>query len=146
MPTIAEFEQTIDTRYEQLSQLLDLTTQQEAAIEQGHMNELMRLLGVKQRLIERFVTTSDQFKREFDSFETRPTVSQAHRERNQACNTMHQELLAREAKCQETLTTSRNEIGEQLMRGEGARRAVAGYQQTSTPRPQGGGLDLSSDG
>ncbi|EMI43393.1 flagellar export chaperone FlgN [Rhodopirellula sp. SWK7] len=145
MATIAELEQTIDTRHQQLTVLLELTTQQEATIEQGHMNELMRILGVKQRLIEEFVSLSDQFKRDFDSFATRPSFSDVYRERNEACNSMHQELLAREAKCQETLTTSRDEIGEQLVRGDGARRAAAGYGGSTKPRPQGGGLDLSSD-
>ncbi|MCM2371772.1 flagellar export chaperone FlgN [Aporhodopirellula aestuarii] len=146
MPTIAELEQTIETRHQQLTQLLDLTTQQEASIEEGHMNELMRLLGVKQRLIEQFVKLSNQLKEDYDGFATKPQVSDAHRELNAACNTMHQQLLAREAKCQEALTANRDELGETLARGEGARRAAAGYGRVGNmPRPQGGGLDLSSD-
>jgi len=146
MPTIADLEQTIDTRYTQLEQLLDLTTQQESAIEQGHMNELMRVLGEKQRLIEQFVAMSDQFKRDYDAFASPPKVSDEHRAKNQAGDQMHRELLTRETACQEQLTVNRSDIAEQLTRGEGARRAAAGYGKSAAPpRPQGGGLDLSSD-
>lgn len=146
MPTIEELEKTIDRRHEQLTRLLALTGQQEAAIDSGHMNELMRVLSEKQRLIEQFASLSDQFKRDYDLCASPPEVSGIHRQRNEVCNTMHQELLTREAACQENLTASRNEISEQLTRSEGARRAAAGYGQSGTrPRPQGGGLDLSSD-
>lgn len=146
MPTIDGLEKTIDARFEQLTELLSLTTEQETAIQSGHMNELMRILGVKQRLIEQFVELSGQFKRDFDTFSTAPKVSDAYRQRNEACNAMHRELLARESACQQNLSASRQEIAEQLQRGEGARRAVAGYGQSAIRPPhQGGGLDLSSD-
>ncbi len=146
MATITELEANIDTRHAQLMQLLELTAQQEFAIEHSHMNELMRVLSVKQRLIEQFVADSDRFRGDYESFAVPPQVSGVHRVKNEDCNTMHRELMAREAACQETLTTNRNQIGEELARGEGARRAADGYGKTAgKSRPQGGGLDLSSD-
>jgi hypothetical protein len=146
MATITELEATIDTRHAQLTRLLELTAEQEVAIAHSHMNELMRVLADKQRLIEQFVALSDRFLRDYESFPTRPQVSSVHRVKNEECNTMHRELMAREAACQETLTTNRDQIGEELARGEGARRAADGYGKTAgKSRPQGGGLDLSSD-
>lgn len=146
MPTIEDLQQLIDLRYEQLTLLLDLTTQQETAIAGTHMNELMRILGEKQRLIESFVQISNQLKTDRESFAQTPAISDDHRARNEQCNEMHRELLQREEACQATLETSRDEIAQELARGEGAKRAAAGYGQTNKQsRPQGGGLDLSSD-
>lgn len=146
MPTIEDLEKLIDLRYDQLKLLLDLTTQQETAIAGTHMNELMRILGEKQRLIESFVQISNQLKTDRDSFSSVPAISEEHRARNEQCNEMHRELLQREAACQATLEISRDEVAQELTRGDGAKRAAAGYGQSSQPtRPQGGGLDLSSD-
>ncbi|SMP74137.1 FlgN protein [Neorhodopirellula lusitana] len=144
MPTIEDLEANIDLRHQQVTQLLELTGQQEAAIEGGHMNELMRLLSVKQRLIEAFVQASNQFKADFETFAERPSVSAVHRQKNEHCNTLHAELMQREAACQSKLESSRDEIASDLVRGEGAKRAAAGYgQMGSQSRPRGGGLDLS---
>ena len=117
MATIENLEKLIDLRFEQLSRLLDLTTQQEAAIEGAHMNELMRILGEKQRLIESFVQISNQLKVDRDSFSQVPSISEEHRTRNEQCNEMHGELMRREEACQATLETSRDEMAQELARG-----------------------------
>ena len=141
---IEEMERVIDLRHQQLSTLLDLTVEQEAAIQDGHMNELMRILGDKQRIIEAFAQASKELTIKRNKYAERPNISQPHRDKNEQCNLMHAELLEREAACQSTLKTSRDEIASELTRGEGAKRAASGYGQVSAQtRPQGGGLDLS---
>lgn len=146
MATIEDLEKLIDLRYEQLTRLLDLTTQQEAAIAGTHMNELMRILGEKQRLIESFVQISNQLKVDRESFSQVPEISEDYRGRNEQCHEMHRELMQREEACQASLETSRDEVAQELTRGDGAKRAAAGYGKSiQQARPQGGGLDLSSD-
>ncbi|TWT96551.1 flagellar biosynthesis protein FlgN [Neorhodopirellula pilleata] len=147
MASIEDLQRGIDLRHEQLTTLLQLTDRQETAIASGHMNELMSVLGEKQRAVEAFVKTSETLKLDRDTFADRPAISDAHRARNDECLRMHEELLRREAACQSALETSRDEIAGELARGEGARRAAAGYGQANRPdRGQGGGLDLSNDG
>lgn len=144
MPTTEDLEHRIDERFEQLTLLLTLTTQQETAIAGGHMNELMRILSEKQRLLETFVRTSEQLKSDREKFTHKPDLSDPHRSRHEQCDTMHQELMRREAASQSKLEQSRDEIAIELTRGEGAKRAASGYGQAN--RPAGGGLDLSSEG
>jgi len=147
MASTEDLERGIDLRHEQLTSLLALTDRQETAIASGHMNELMSVLSEKQRAVEAFAKTSETLKQDRDTFADRPPISDVHRARNQACLKMHEELLQREAACQTALESSRDEIAGELARGEGARRAAAGYGQAARPdRGQGGGLDLSSDG
>jgi len=147
MVSIEDLERGIDQRHEQLTALLNMTDRQETAIASGHMNELMSVLSEKQRAVEAFVKTTSQLKEDRDTFADRPAISDAHRARNDECSQMHEQLLQREAACQSALEASRDEIAGELARGEGARRAAAGYGQAARPdRVQGGGLDLSSDG
>jgi DNA gyrase/topoisomerase IV subunit A len=146
MPTVDDLQNLIDLRHQQLTLLLELTSQQETAISDAHMNELMRILGEKQRVIESFVQTSKQLKADRETFAQSPAISETHRSRNEECNQMHRQLLQREEACQGSLEASRDEVAQELTRGDGAKRAAAGYDQVSQPsRPQGGGLDLSSD-
>lgn len=144
LPTIADLEATIDRRFQLLQLLLELTVQQEAAIAQNHMNELMRVLGQKQRMVEDLVRASEKLKADRDQFSTRPKVSDEHRQRNEACEELHRELMTREEASERLLTHSRDEITDQLQQNDGARRAARGYGQSNQSHPSGGGtLDLS---
>lgn len=137
----------VKQRHEFLRELLEATTQQELAIENGHMNELMQILATKQRLVESFAKASEQLRSVRQRLPNTNSVSDSTRQLNLRCNEMHEELLRREEDCQERLTRSRDEIAQEIAKGDGARRAVSGYNQAmrSGQERQGGGLDLSSD-
>lgn len=146
MPTLDDLRVTIDQRYEQIHLLLNLTAEQETAIENGHMNELMRILGEKQRLIEHFVASSKKLQTDRESFTGELDLPESYRVKHEQTAVSHAELLRREAACQASLESSREKIAEELGRGESARRAAAGYRQPDRQNPsRGGGLDLSND-
>ncbi|PHQ31443.1 hypothetical protein CEE69_31040 [Rhodopirellula bahusiensis] len=139
-----DMEATIDRRFELLQLLLELTVQQEAAITDGHMNELMRVLSQKQRAVEQLVQASEQLKNERTQLGDSYRVSEEHRQRNAACDEMHRELLVREKASEEMLSNNRDDVASQLQQQDGARRAAKGYGQASRDASSGGGtLDLS---
>ncbi|EMB14834.1 hypothetical protein RE6C_04447 [Rhodopirellula europaea 6C] len=138
-------EAIIDRRFELLQLLLELTVQQEAAISDGHMNELMRVLSQKQRAVEQLVQASEQLKNERARLGEAHRVSEEHRQRNAKCDEMHRELMAREQASEEMLTNSRDEVAAQLQQNDGSRRAAQGYGQQANRGESSGGstLDLS---
>lgn len=148
--------QLIDARFELLSRLITLSRQQRQAIEENQMTELMRVLSDKQKLIEMLAKVSRQLspaskddpqQRRWSSEEAR----QQCRERQEACEQMHVELLAMEAECESGLTSRRGDIEDQLMRLSGADQATKSYSQAgvanghSVSGAKGARLDLSSD-
>lgn len=137
-------EATIDHRFQLLQLLLELTAQQEAAISDGHMNELMRVLSQKQRAVEQLVQASEQLKRERAELGDSYRVSEEHRQRNAECDEMHRELLVREKASEQMLSDNRDEVAAQLQQNDGAKRAAQGYDQASRGASSGGStLDLS---
>ncbi|KLU05207.1 hypothetical protein RISK_002698 [Rhodopirellula islandica] len=137
-------EATIDRRFALLELLLELTVQQEAAISEGHMNELMRVLSQKQRAVEQLVQASEQLKNVRTERGDSHPVSDEHRQRNTKCDEMHRELMAREQASEQMLSENRDEVASQLQQNEGAKRAAKGYDQTNRGASSGGStLDLS---
>ncbi|WDQ14828.1 flagellar export chaperone FlgN [Rhodopirellula sp. P2] len=137
-------EATIDRRFALLELLLELTVQQEAAISEGHMNELMRVLSQKQRAVEQLVQASEQLKNERTERGDSPPVSDEHRQRNAKCDEMHRELMAREQASEKMLSDNRDDVASQLQQNDGAKRAAKGYDQTNRGASSGGStLDLS---
>ncbi|MCC9644820.1 hypothetical protein LOC71_21300 [Rhodopirellula sp. JC740] len=137
-------EAAIDRRFELLQLLLELTQRQEAAISQGHMNELMSVLGQKQVAVEQLVQSANELKRQRAEAGEGYTVSDAYRQRSEQCDEMHRELMVREQASEKMLTETREEVAEQLQQSDGSRRAAQGYGQVGrSPSAGGSTLDLS---
>ncbi|MEM9368053.1 MAG: flagellar export chaperone FlgN [Planctomycetota bacterium] len=147
MTSIELMEQLIDDRFELLSELMTLTSGQHSAIQEGHMNELMRVLGRKQRLIQSLVEKSKELTSAREATPASDSVSPSHRARHRRCEEMHADLLRLEANSQTSLEASRDALNEKMTRTEGSRHAVNRYHQAPTPDHQstGGSLDLTSN-
>lgn len=146
MNSIELMEQLIDERFELLTELMALTTGQQSAIQEGHMNELMRVLGRKQRLIQTLVEKSQELSSARAETPESESVSTAHRARHRRCEEMHADLMRLEADSQSSLETSRDALSQKMTQTEGSRHAVNRYHQAPLPsnHTSGGSLDLTS--
>lgn len=140
----------IERRWTLLKQLIELGERQHAAIEQGHMSELLATLNEKQGPLKELGIVSEQLRsaigeapdrRNWSSVEARRRCSEQHEQ----CEQMLQALLAQEAECESALSVRRDTMEERLARSDGARRAAAGYASSAPSSPGGGRLDLCSD-
>ena len=140
----------IRQRWEILNRLLGISHLQMAAIEQGKMSVLMRLLSEKQQPLNQLVELGDQLgvvnadhsqERHWDSDDARERC----REKQNECEKMNLEILAIEAECETKLSHSRDELRQRLERVDSGWQAVAGYADHSVKSTAGGSLDLSSD-
>ncbi|MEM6778161.1 MAG: flagellar biosynthesis protein FlgN [Planctomycetota bacterium] len=138
-------EQLIDERLDVMHQLLEQTTQQEAAVGEGHMSQLMAVLSTKQRLVEQFVRLSQTLRAVRDSCPEPLALSDSVRSRHRQCDSLHAELLSRESACEKQLTSRRDDMADEMARSSNTRRAASGYGQSQLPPTGGNSLDLSSD-
>lgn len=140
-------ESLIDQRFQTLTELIDATSRQETAIADGHMNELMSVLSHKQRLIEQLTQLTDALRDARQACPSPPVISDEHRRRHESCDDLHRDLLQRETISEQTLTTRRESLADELMQTNNTSRAASGYMQTSPESTRGsrGRLDLSSD-
>lgn len=151
----AELSKLVDLRWDALNELLDLGAIQAAAIQAGHMTELMRVLSEKQKPVQRLVEISAMIREAVDDDpERRQWPNQAAREacrqRQAECEGMHKELLALEADLEANLQKARSGIQERLQQMDNAHLAASSYAQSQATGSQpvatsGGQLDLSSD-
>jgi len=140
----------IEQRWEILNRLLGISRLQMAAIEQGQMSDLMRLLSEKQKPLNQLIELGGQIgaanadhsrERHWDSDEAR----QRCREQQDECEKMNLELLAIEAECEAKLSHNRDELRQRLERVDSGWQAVSGYADQTAKSTIGGSLDLSSD-
>ncbi len=120
----------ITARLDAVLELLDLTADQSAAIAGDQMNELMRVLGVKQRLIERFVDLSRSLAAMHVAGQL-ASLPQHVRRMHRAAETKHAELLAAEADCESVLVSRREGLTQELSHLAVAGRAAASYADTT---------------
>lgn len=140
-------EQLIDERFELLTQLLELSASQRAAATEGHMNELMRVLGRKQRLVESLVRASTSLKETREKLDVAVSVSPLHRGRHRQCEVMHDDLIRLESASEMQLHASRERIESDIRQNDSSRRAVEHYENSTSPKSRESGgsmLDLSS--
>ena len=140
----------IGQRWEILNRLLGISRLQMAAIEQGQMSDLMRLLSEKQQPLNQLIELGDQIgavnadhsrERHWDSDDVRERC----REKQNECEKMNLELLAIEAECEAKLSHNRDELRQRLERVDSGWQAVSGYADHAVKSTTGGSLDLSSD-
>lgn len=140
----------IQQRWEILKRLLEISRKQMLAIESGQMSDLMRILSQKQRPLNDLLTIADQLRVAMDDDPERrhwPCTEsrQRCRERQNECEQMHLELLAIEAECESTLSSSRQEVQDRLAKVDAGWQAASGYAERPHAASTGGRLDLSSD-
>jgi hypothetical protein len=145
-----QLSELISQRWAILRELLDVGDRQMAAIRDGRMSELMRLLSGKQLPLQRLSEIADELRgatdddpqaRVWESEEARLFC----RGQQEECEKMHLALLAIEAECETTLQQSRSSIQQKLDRVDVGRQAATSYGQGQTRNTSGGTLDLSSD-
>ncbi len=145
-----QLSELISQRWTILRELLEVGNRQMAAIRDGRMSELMRLLSGKQLPLQRLAEIADELRgaaeddpqaRVWESEQARLSC----RRQQEECEKMHLELLAIEAECETTLQQSRSSIQQKLDRVDVGRQAATSYGQGQTRHTSGGTLDLSSD-
>ncbi len=144
-----ELSHLIRTRHLIVSELMELSEAQLAAVQSGHMNELMQLLSRKQGPLARLAAVSTQLEqaigdnpedRGWSSVETRNQVRSQHEATEQELIN----LMQIENQCEQLLKMSRDRIEEQILRGDGIKKATLSYEKTGQLDGRGGSLDLSS--
>ena len=147
----------IDQQHATLSELLDLSEGQVAAIQSGRMTDLMSILSTKQRPIQKLTQLTASLRPALsDNADARswpdPSQRARCREQQSQCETMHAKLMEIESACEALLQESRTGTAERLERLSNGADATSGYSRAQRFSPQstmhssaGGQLDLSSD-
>ncbi len=140
----------VESRFQTLTWLLELSQRQTQAIDENHMTDLMRILSDKQPAIAKLTEIARVMSTALDDDPTsRQWPSEAARqhcrEQQNRCEQLHLELLAIEADCETKLSACRASVQEQLHRFDAGRSAADRYAQSRAHQPSGGKLDLSSD-
>ncbi|TWU26683.1 FlgN protein [Novipirellula galeiformis] len=145
-----ELSTLIEQRHAVVCQLVELGQAQLQAVQAGHMNELMQLLSRKQQPLATLGELSKQLHAAIgDDPESRQWASTALRTE---CRKQHEQteqlllqLMQVERECELSLSKSRDSIGEQIRRSDGAKQANLHYAKSAQPAATcGGSLDLSS--
>lgn len=144
-----ELLELVELRWDALQELLEISNQQNDAIQAGHMTELMQLLSRKQKPLNHLLELADKIGAAVgDDPEARIWDAQSSRDRCRKlqgeCEQMHLELLAIEAESESALVESRNHIQGELQRVDAAHQAANSYSR-SMDTQTGAQLDLSSD-
>ena len=110
-----ELLELVELRWDALQELLEISNQQNDAIQAGHMTELMQLLSRKQKPLNHLLELADKIGAAVgDDPEARIWDAQSSRDRCRKlqgeCEQMHLELLAIEAESESALVESRNHI------------------------------------
>ena len=138
----------IRRKHECLIELRDLARQQDSLIHGDNMNQLLQLLGVKQRLLE----ILQQVERDLTPFreedpDTRTWRSSADRERCaqqlHLCEALLAEIVQQEKQSETQLRLRRDETASQLQGFHSAHAARGAY--TSCDVATSGHLDLTSE-
>ena len=145
-----QLSQLIDRRLHLLQSLMEMGHKQTAAIRDGRMSDLMRILSEKQPPLSELAAIAQQLKAAAgDDPEKRiwpdPAARDRCRRHQQVCEQLHLDLLAMEAECESTLSKSRDEIQQRLERVDSGRQVANSYARQAMPVTGGGTLDLSSD-
>jgi flagellar biosynthesis/type III secretory pathway chaperone len=139
----------IEDRYQALQRLHEVSSQQMDAITAGRMSQLMQLLADKQEPLHRLVALTqkiqaavgeDPASRSWESDHQR----QQCRERQEACERIHREIIALDGACEAALQTSRGTLQTQLDRLDSARSAANGYAARDDVSSRGATLDLTN--
>ena len=132
-----------------LEMLVEISQRQLDAVHHGRMNELMGLLAEKQTPLARLrdlsqtlaiATPDDPEARVWGSPNDRAECQREHEQ----CEQMLRSLMEIEARCEQTLASSKEKLRQELQQTQTAQQAVSGYSEAELPSSSGGRLDLSS--
>jgi len=135
-------------RHTTLCELLELSRQQTAAIEAGHMSQLMQVLSRKQQPIARLTALAREIgEAARDDPAQRDWVCEADRhacrQKQRECEQMHVELLAMEAAGESALQNSRAALQQQISQLDASHQASQQYSTRQVESTAGARLDLS---
>lgn len=145
----------VEQRHSLLTEILEITARQEAAIEAGLVQQLMTTLNEKQTRVDRLRTIQEHLKPMAEvPPENRvwsdPAARQQCRERLRESDQLQAEILAIDQRCEQTMIQRRDELFDSLGRTTGAATAARAYASGGgmghAPRAaaSGSSLDLAS--
>lgn len=139
----------VDQRFSVLQRLDELTEQQAAAVERGHMSNLLEVLQKKQTPLNELARLSKSLSSAARDPEQRRWPTLQHKaqyvDKHQRCETLLQDLLRAEHQCEQALQTQHTRLAEELRQAQGVGRAIESYSAASqAPAVTGSNLDLSS--
>jgi flagellar biosynthesis/type III secretory pathway chaperone len=138
----------LDAQADLLDALIKLGNEQVDAIENGRMNELLSLLARKQPHLDELASTARRlqpFQTHLQPADALPTVQRSVcQEKHARATALFDELFALEARCEQLLSKSRDQIARRLEQTVHSMDVADAYRRESAPSSPGGRLDLSS--
>lgn len=139
----------ITRRRDLLARILKASIEQERAITEGLVEQLVARLNDKQLLIDQMRAVQEQLK-PWAKFQPEDRCwpdeqsRQVCRQEITETERLQQAVLEIDARCEKVMLERRDEIFESLNKTTGAATVAKAYGGSASSRPKGGSIDLSS--